>query len=132
VEMVSQRLTVGNGSSARRIARLGGSGLRAAPSLACWHPCNKAGGREDNGPCTEFPACSYRLMECEVDDLQEFALQVFGSQPFSQAIGAQLTRSGPKNAACGRIATCRSGSSEERREAAGHMPVHRRLLVCGK
>jgi uncharacterized protein (TIGR00369 family) len=38
------------------------------------------------------------LKECEVGDLQEFARQIFASQPFSQFIGAQLTSSGPKDA----------------------------------
>lgn len=33
-----------------------------------------------------------------MDNLQEFARQVFESQPFSQFIGAQLTNSGPQNA----------------------------------
>lgn len=33
-----------------------------------------------------------------MDDLQEFARQVFESQPFSRYIGAQLTSSGPGNA----------------------------------
>lgn len=33
-----------------------------------------------------------------MDDLQEFARQVFGSQPFSQFMGAQLTDSGPGTA----------------------------------
>ena len=33
-----------------------------------------------------------------MSDLQEFARQVFESQPFSQFIGAQLTRSGPGSA----------------------------------
>ncbi|MEE3499843.1 PaaI family thioesterase [Acidiphilium acidophilum] len=33
-----------------------------------------------------------------MDDLQEFARQIFESQPFSRFIGAQLTNSGPKDA----------------------------------
>lgn len=33
-----------------------------------------------------------------MDDLQEFARQVFASQPFSQFIGAQLASSGPGSA----------------------------------
>jgi uncharacterized protein (TIGR00369 family) len=69
-----------------------------APLRISKYPCNKVGGREENGPYTEFPTGPYRLRECEVDDLQEFARQVFGSQPFSQFIGAQLTSSGPRNA----------------------------------